>query len=108
MNIQPNAPVSSIAGTSRAAAKGGSADNQAIEATNRQSTADAPGGKSSETAAVDSLEKSGDRDGDGRQFYDRLEKIAEHREDASNAEPPPTTESDPESSDLKDHIDFTA
>ena len=40
MNINPSAAAASIAGTSRAAARGGEADSQAIESTRQQATAD--------------------------------------------------------------------
>ena len=48
MNINP-AAAASIAGTARAAGRGGESDNQATEATRQQSTSETPAGKSSES-----------------------------------------------------------
>lgn len=81
MNVQPGAAASSVAGTMRAAAKGGEADNQASEAARQQSTANKPAGQTRESPAVEAGEHTGDRGGDGRQLYDTLE----HHERASHA-----------------------
>jgi hypothetical protein len=72
MNINPSA-AASVAGSSRAAARGGETDNQAIEATRQQSTAEKPAGKSSDSNAVDAGDETGDRGGNGRQLLDVFE-----------------------------------
>ena len=73
MNINPSAAAASIAGTSRAAARGGEADNQAIESTRQQSTSEKPGGKAADSNAIDAGDQTGDRDGNGRQILDQFE-----------------------------------
>ncbi len=74
MNINPSAAAASIAGTSRAAARGGEADSQAVESTRQQATADKPGGKSADSNAIDAGEQTGDRHGNGRQLLDQFER----------------------------------
>ncbi len=74
MNINPSAAAASIAGTSRAAARGGEADSQAIESTRQQATADKPGGKSADSNAIDAGDQTGDRHGNGRQVLDQFER----------------------------------
>ena len=65
MNIPPT-PVTasgiaaSIAGVSRAAARGGEQEKQTTEAARQQSTAEKPGGKSADSAAVDAGDATGD------------------------------------------------
>jgi hypothetical protein len=71
MNINP-AAAASIAGTARAAGRGGESDNQATEATRQQSTSESPTGKSSEST-VDAGDQTQDRGGDGRQVLDVFE-----------------------------------
>ncbi|MCG8650201.1 MAG: hypothetical protein MI861_10220 [Pirellulales bacterium] len=73
VNINPNA-ASIVAGTARAAARGGEADNQAAQASNRQAVSESPGGKDSESNALDAGDQTGDRGGDGRQTLDVFEK----------------------------------
>lgn len=73
MSINPSAAAASIAGTSRAAARGGEADSQASEATRQQANAEKPGGKSAESNEIDAGEQAGDRDGNGRQILDQFE-----------------------------------
>lgn len=73
MNINPSA-AASVAGTSRAAARGGEADNQASEAANRQSTAENPAGKANDSSAVDAGDQTDDRGGNGRQVLDVFER----------------------------------
>ena len=72
MNINPSASAASIAGTGRAAARGGEADSQAVEATRQQAAADKPGGKSADSNAVDAGDQTGDRHGNGRQMLDQF------------------------------------
>ena len=72
MNINP-AAAASIAGTSRAAARGGEADSQTAEANRQQDRVNAPAGKSGE-AAVDAGEETDDRGADGRQLLDSFER----------------------------------
>lgn len=74
MNINPSAAAASIAGTSRAAARGGEADSQAVESTRQQATADKPGGKSADSNAIDAGEQTGDRHGNGQQLLDQFER----------------------------------
>ena len=77
MNINPSA-AASVAGTSHAAARGGDADNQATEATRQQSTTEKPGGKASDSSAVDAGDQAGDRGGNGRQVLDVFERSEEN------------------------------
>ncbi len=79
MNINP-AAAASIAGTARAAGKGGESDNQAKEATQQQSVSETPAGKSSESA-IDAGDQAGDRGGNGRQVLD----VFEHQDDSEEA-----------------------
>lgn len=103
MNIHP-AAAASIAGVSRAASRGGDADNQAIEATRQQSAAEKPAGKSPE-AAVDAGDQTDDRGGDGRQVLDVFERKEKHPQPQDDAES--TTPGD--STDQPDqHIDLLA
>ena len=74
MNINPS--VAGVAGTSRAAARGGEADHQAAESTRNQSAAEKPAGKSSE-AAVGAGDQTDDRGGNGRQMLDVFESSEE-------------------------------
>ncbi len=74
MNINPSAAAASIAGTSRAAARGGEADSQAVESTRQQATAEKPGGKSGDSNAIDAGDQTGDRHGNGRQMLDQFER----------------------------------
>lgn len=80
MNINPSAAAASIAGTSRAAARGGEADSQAVEATRQQATAEKPGGKSADSNAIDAGDQTGDRHGNGRQMLDQFERH-DHRDE---------------------------
>jgi hypothetical protein len=91
MNINPSA-AAAVAGTSRAAARGGEADNQATESTRQQSAAETPGGKPSDSNAVDAGDQTGDRGGNGQQVLDIFERgdeeENEQQEDAApNANP---------------------
>ncbi len=83
MNIHVNA-AASVAGTSRAAARGGDADAQVAESTRQQSTAEAPGGKSADTSAVDAGDQTGDRDGHGQQVLDVFERSGKEQEQESS------------------------
>ncbi len=88
MNINP-AAAASVAGTTHAASRGGETDKQASEAARQQSTADAPAGKSSETA-VEAGDQAGDRGGNGRQTLDVFEQETELEQ---QADPQPTQRS---------------
>ena len=79
MNINPSA-AASVAGTSRAATRGGEADNQAAEATRQQTTSEKPGGKAADSNAVDAGDQTDDRGGNGRQMLDVFEK-SENQDD---------------------------
>ena len=90
MNINPSAAAASIAGTGRAAARGGEADAQAIESTRQQATADKPGGKSADSNEIDAGDQTSDREGNGRQILDQFERQEEGGEskaDEGNDEP---------------------
>ncbi len=116
MQVNPSSAAASVAGTSRAAARGGEADSQAAEATKRQATAENPGGKTAEASAIDSSEQTHDRGGDGRQMYDTFERAKEHDEEEQShdeatvdeetiqADVVPPTDSD----EPPPHIDFSA
>jgi hypothetical protein len=76
MNINPSA-AASVAGTSRAAARGGEADSQAIESTRQQAKSESPGGKAADSNAIDAGDQTGDRHGNGRQVLDQFERQQE-------------------------------
>ncbi len=109
MNINPSA-AASVAGTSRAAARGGESENQSAEATKQQAKSDAPGGKGGDTAAVDAGDHADDRYGDGRQTLDTFErsdseeKPEETKEQAETPTAPLSTD-EPESGG---HLDLQA
>lgn len=104
MNINPSA-AASVAGTSRAAARGGEADNQASEATSKQGTAEKPGGKASDSSAVDAGDQAGDRHGDGRQVLD----VFEHSEQEETSEQETDTNRRPASPEGSGgHLDLEA
>ncbi len=106
MNINPSA-AASVAGTARAAARGGEADNQASEATRQQSTAEKPGGKAVDSSAVDAGDHADDRYGDGRQTLDTFEKSDSDQEQAESQETaaPP---SPPSENGSGEHLDLQA
>lgn len=95
MNVNPgavthsaaaHAPLNaSLAGTARAAARGGESDKQAAEASRQQQSAEKPAGQSPETQ-VDAGDETGDRGGDGRQVLDRFEQRASDGEPEDDAE----------------------
>jgi hypothetical protein len=86
MNINPNA-AASVAGTSRAAARGGKADSQASESTRQQSTTENPAGKASQSSAVDAGDQTEDRGGNGRQVLDVFEREEEQQEQPPESQP---------------------
>jgi hypothetical protein len=102
MNINP-AAAASVAGTSRAASRGGEADNQATEATRRQSAANAPGGKTSE-AAIDAGDQTQDRGGNGRQVLDVFEHHEENEDQEEDSQPKQGKNVSPEGSG--EHLDL--
>jgi hypothetical protein len=81
LDIQFN-PAASIAGTGRAAARGGEAESQASEAARQQSTAETPAGKSPDQSAVDAGQQTEDRDGHGQQSLDIFERRKQQPEDS--------------------------
>ena len=108
MNINPGANASaaaSVAGTSRAAARGGEADNQATEATRQQAAADSPAGKSQE-ATVDAGEQTNDRGGNGRQVLDVFER--EEQDDLADQEEQQPATQKPTSDGAGEHLDLEA
>jgi len=104
MNINPSA-AASVAGTSRAAARGGDADNQATEATRQQSTAEKPGGKAADSNAVDAGDQTGDRGGNGRQTLDIFEK-SEDQKNGQEETPSPSKSASQAGSG--EHLDLEA
>lgn len=92
MNINP-AAAASVAGTARAAARGGEADNQATESTRQQSKADAPAGAAADST-VHAGDQTQDRDANGQQMYDTFQSSDD--EDQNQEQP-----SEPESSERK-------
>ncbi len=113
MNIQPSVAAASVAGTNRAAGKGGEADNQATEATRRQSTAEQPAGKSPETPGIEAGEQAEDRGGDGREMYDDFnrsgpERDREDHEDATAERTPEQPGLSPPPDGSGGHLDFQA
>lgn len=83
MNIQPSAAAASIAGTDRAATRGGEADAKRGEASRQKSVAESPGGKSADSSALDSGQETSDRGGDGRQVLDIFERSSETEEESA-------------------------
>ncbi|MGI9470692.1 MAG: hypothetical protein ACR2NZ_04100 [Rubripirellula sp.] len=103
MNINPSA-AASIAGTSRAAARGGEADGQAIESSRQQSTAEKPGGKSAQSSEIDAGDQTGDRGGNGRQVLDRFGDNDEREGESTDDLPTPS----PEKNGPGQHLDLEA
>lgn len=104
MNINPNA-AASVAGTSRAAARGGDADNQSTEAASRQSAAEKPAGKATDSSAVDAGDQTGDRGGNGRQLLDVFEHAGEQEE---AHEEPRSQHNSASGEGSGEHLDFEA
>lgn len=104
MNINPSA-AASVAGSSRAASRGGEADNQAVEATRQQSVAEKPAGKSADSNAVDAGDQTGDRGGNGRQLLD----VFDRSDDADSSPDEMSTQRNPVSADgTGEHLDLQA
>lgn len=75
MNINPNPnAANSIAGTARAAARGGEATNRAVDANNKQATAEKPAGKAADSDAIDPGDQTEDRGGNGQQVLDVFQR----------------------------------
>ena len=105
VNIQPNAAAATVAGTSRAAARGGEADNQATEATRQQSVSEKPAGKAADASAIDAGDQTGDRGGNGRQVYDRFESSRDEEADSRQESKPAKSVS---SEGTGEHLDLEA
>jgi hypothetical protein len=115
MNIHPNVPANpvsaspgsaaSLAGTSRAAARGGESDNQAIEASRQQSMADRPGGKAPDSNAVDAGDETGDRGGNGRQLLDVFEPSDDPE---TTPDAPPVDRGSASADGAGEHLDLQA
>lgn len=104
MNINPSA-AANVAGTARAAARGGDADSQTAEANRQQSTAEKPAGKAADSSAVDAGDQSGDRGGNGRQVLDVFEKS--EQDENQESQTPPSPDVSPASTDGSGgHIDL--
>ena len=84
MNIQPSAAAASIAGTDRAATRGGEADAKRGEATRQREVSEAPGGKAADSSAIDSGQETADRGGDGHQVLDVFEKATKPDEETGD------------------------
>jgi hypothetical protein len=107
MNIHPSA--ASLAGTSRAAARGGEADNQASEAANRQTVAEQPAGKSNDSNALDAGDPTGDRGGDGRQMLDVFEHGQRDQPGNESGDDPDDVQSaSPTTQSAGQHLDLEA
>ncbi|MDA8744015.1 hypothetical protein N9N28_05210 [Rubripirellula amarantea] len=116
MNINPSA-AASVAGTSRAAAKGGDADKLASDATAKQASSQSPTGKTDAVDQLDAGDQTQDRSGDGRQTLDVFEESKkENAEDQSGSEELSGTD-DPSLADdehkrlpeiVDGHLDFDA
>ncbi len=96
MNINPSA-AAAVAGTSRAAARGGESDNQATEARRQQSVSEKPGGKAADSSEIDAGDQTGDRGGDGRQAMDVFERTEDSNQQSDSQESPPLPQDDPTS-----------
>ena len=106
MNIQPSAAAASIAGTDRAAARGGEADAKRGEANRQRAVAESPGGKAADSSAVDSGQETADRGGDGRQVLDIFERSEDSQDDAG--QDPRGTSQSANSDGQGDHLDLEA
>jgi hypothetical protein len=113
VNVNVNA-AASIAGTSRAAARGGEADAQATEATRQQATAETPSGKAPDAPAVDAGDQTSDRDGHGQQVLDVFERSKRDQHDDSpegeedQDETRSQTSQPPSENGSGSHLDFEA
>ena len=92
MNIQPNAATAAIAGTERAAARGGESDAKRSEANRQKSVAESPDGKAADSSEVDSGQETADRGGDGRQVLDVFQR-SEDSQDETDQESDQQTQS---------------
>ncbi len=107
MNIPPtpNAATTSLAGVSRAAARGGEHEKRLGEAARQQQVGDAPAGKAADEPSVDAGDATGDRGGDGRQIYDLFEKQSSSQEQSSEESPSSSVD---QTAPPSEHIDFEA
>lgn len=113
MNIPPiptpTAATTSLAGVSRAAARGGEHESRVGEAARQQRVSEAPAGKVAGSDSIDASDATGDRDGDGRQTYDLFDK-----HEQPNPDPDVENASESETSSIEtteesaQHIDFEA
>ena len=104
MNINPSA-AASVAGTSRAAARGGDSENQSTEAANRQSVSEKPAGKAADSSAVDAGDQTDDHDGNGRQLLDVFEHSGEQEE---TQQEPRDQQNSVSGKGSGEHLDFEA
>lgn len=105
MNINPSA-AASVAGTARAAARGGEADNQATESSRQQSVKETPAGKAADSSAVDAGDQTDDRGGNGRQLLDYFESSDEQQEEDEQNSPAQPRSASPEGTG--GHLDLEA
>ena len=111
MNINVNA-AASVAGTARAAARGGETDAQAAEATRQQATAETPSGKVPDASAVDAGDQTSDRDGHGQQVLDVFEHSKRDQQEESDQEeqdePGSASPKSPSGEGCGNHLDLEA
>lgn len=105
MNINP-AAAALIAGTARAAAKGGDSDARASQDTARQSAARAPGGKDAADTSIEAGDQTSDRDANGRQVLDIFERNSDESKQ-EDSEPTPRSDSQRQSNH-EGHLDLEA
>ena len=108
MNIHPTAAAASIAGTERAANRGGESDARRAEARRQQEVAEAPAGKSADSNAIDSGQETSDRGGDGRQVLDTFEPSQPSSENDANDEDNPAPRQPISEGDQGQHLDLEA
>ena len=108
MNINVNA-AASVAGTARAAARGGEADAQSADATRQQSTTETPAGKNADSPALDAGDQTGDRDGHGQQALDVFERAGrDDDEDRSQEDEAASQNPAPSDDEPGSHLDLQA
>ncbi|QDT06639.1 hypothetical protein K227x_50550 [Rubripirellula lacrimiformis] len=112
MNINPTPAAASVAGVSRAVAKGGESEKQATDATNKLAASETPGGNHAELSEIDKGSPTGDRGGDGRQDLDTFEG---HDDESQNSDDNGETGSSDiaatakqPTTDADGHLDFEA
>ena len=107
MNINP-LPAAAVAGTSRAAAKGGDHDKQVSDAAAKQTAAKSPTGKSESAEQLDAGDPTQDRGGDGRQSLDVFESTSEEENVDESDSPSAVPRRSADGTVSDGHVDFDA